>query len=231
MDSIDKNSSEVLVGSALRAAKNALIYGYKIRFVHAIALQLLSVKKNQNYWKQFIEKVAKSVRMGLNHGKVLALFALLYKLLFGTLLTLSRETVKGRKSEEYWTKVKGSIGFISGFISGLLIYGGVLNEHFGKDVLNDRILTQITLYTLSRTILAMGKYLAVRIAGSGKGSRQVKKIEEVSWKVGTAAVWGTVMMFYSIDRKYYLQRAMRISMDFLYGETLYSWMDAFNYGH
>lgn len=211
-------SNEEIIELIASAIKNALIYGYKIRFLHTITFQLVTLKfKNSNFFKQFFKKLLKSIKLGTDHAKILALFATFYRVLLVSLSKLHKNK-----------KNKLINSFISGFMGGIFVYGGVLNSQW-KNFLNNDILTQITLYCMSRVLMAIGKDVGREINRSLLIHNE-KKIERIGWIITCGITWGTVMMYYSKDKEFYLQKAMRLSLDFIYGPKIYSWLEAFKYG-
>ncbi|KAG7812247.1 hypothetical protein KL921_001479 [Ogataea angusta] len=200
------------IDTVLSASKNAVIYGYRVRFIHSIAVQMGSMDRRRRLMDQIVEKVIRSIRLGLDHGKLLALFALIY-----SSVQLSLNQIAPKRTINH---------FIGGFLGGILVYGGVLNMHFKKFV-NEAIATQITMYCLSRVVLALGKWLSVKLQRRTRLRRA--QIEKVGWRTTSGLVWGLLMVFYNVDKDLYLQRALRHSLDFQFGGTWYSWLEAFNY--
>lgn len=205
-----------LVELVLRAVQNGFIYGYRVRFLHSMAYQLATVK-TQTGVAELLGKIWKSVRMGVDHGKVLALFALVYRC---TLVVVKR-------ARGVWGRQGLGSHFVAGFVGGVLIYGGLLQRAVRRTapgqssvlrrllVLNEGILTQITMYTLSRLILAGGRDLAraavdMKNSSSGSGSSQrrtrsreteIGAITAASWVVTCGLVWGGIMVYYQRDRR------------------------------
>lgn len=211
-------SNEEIIELIASAIKNALIYGYKIRFLHTITFQLVTLKfKNSDFFKQFFKKLFKSIKLGVDHAKILALFATFYRVLLVSLSKLNKK----KKNRLVNT-------FVSGFMGGIFVYGGILNSKW-ENFLNSDILTQITLYCLSRVLMAIGKDVGREINRTFNIQNE-KKIEKIGWIITCGITWGTVMMYYSKDKEFYLQRAMRLSLDFIYGPKMYSWLEAFKYG-
>lgn len=61
-------------------------------------------------------------------------------------------------------------------------------------------------------------------------------VREVSWVVVCSVIWGGIMYYYRKDGdrkdtgKDYLLRALRVSMDFIYGATPHALKEMFDYG-
>ena len=220
-----------------RAAKNGFIYGYKIRFAHTLALQLLTLRRSSMTRSRLIGKLRNCIRLGFEHGKVLAIYAIIYEGLVKFLGGGEGEKDKRRRAV---------ITFISGFTGGILVYGGLINKfveivrnrrpnasadkrkkhaHF----LNERILAQISLYTLSRTIMAVARYLIeCKIKKSANlNNTTTNNLRKKGTLLALGLVWGTVMMMYDSDENVLLQKSMKLSMDYIYGERLRSIMEAF----
>lgn len=259
-DDLDENYPIAkLIEMILSAVQNALIYGYRVRFLHSLAYQLATIKPQTEIIDIFL-KIWKSVTMGLDHGKILAFFAVIYR----CSLALTK------KSKLFVTKDTKLINnFIAGFIGGVLVYSGVIQRKTVKNIgenkkswikkillLNDNILTQITMYTMSRLIIAVGKdlaYLTIKVNTNKKMNRilktkQVEKITEISWTVCCGIIWGGIMVYYQRDRNgndninnnnnknnngkpSYLPRALQFSLDFIYGGVTHAWKEAFDYNN
>ncbi|ODV84709.1 hypothetical protein CANARDRAFT_176548 [[Candida] arabinofermentans NRRL YB-2248] len=244
-DSVVQQSTDVLIQeickTILNASKNAMIYGYRVRFIHSISIQLLSIDKSQKLYKQIVLKLWKAFKLGIDHGKILSSFAIIYKLM---LITLTKLTDNNNNKQSN-INIKHLNNFISGFIGGFIVYGGFINKR-KPGMLNDAILKQITLYCLSRVALGLGKFIVKQItkklitfkrkAAEGRHSSNYhemkimfNKVESYGRLLSSGLIWGSVMMFYSIDKNFLLQKSLKLSLDFIYGDSIYSWMEAFNY--
>lgn len=196
-----------LLEAILRAIQNALIYGYRIRFLHSLAYNVATLPRPH----ELLKGVWKSMRLGVDHGKILAVFAIVFRVV---------KTVLKRRVD------KPVADFIAGFLGGCLVYGGLVNRR--RRMLNDAILQQITMYTLSRLVLALGR----DVANAAVPDRYRKKARDMSWTLGCGLVWGGIMLYYRRDggKDEYLPRAMRVSLDFIYGSVPHAWREAFQYG-
>ena len=89
--------------AALRGARNGLYYGGRIRFAHSIVMQLLFGTGKLK------EKISKIVQLSWQHGRNLALFVFLYKLVYGAL------------SQMYGKKVH-FFAFIAGLVGASVVW-------------------------------------------------------------------------------------------------------------
>lgn len=269
-----KEPVSLLMQLVYKTVKNAFIFGYRVRFLHSLAYQLATLKipasdipertiRILKTAKELGWKIWKSIKMGLDHGKVLAGFATVYRL---TLLLLNRFNKKdpsdnNNNDEPNFANPRLENHFIAGGIGGFLVYSGLLtkiskklqkrNDGVGSLAklfeFHDGILTQITMYTLSRLILAVGRDISYQIAdllkveyannGNSKNKNiSPQAIREIGWIVNCVFIWGGIMLYYRRDidrlekRKEYLQRALRVSLEFIYGGVGHAWKEAFDYG-
>lgn len=175
----DKTPMTALVELILRAVQNALIYGYRVRFLHTLTYQIAGIKSSIGFI-DLLKKIWKSIKLGVDHGKILAFYAIVYR--------SSLMLTKKLRNFEYNRDLLNH--FIAGFAGGIFIYGGVLQKLLKKQSLNEKtkpccqtgklapapssslstlienilglnesIVTQITLYTVSRLVLALGRDL------------------------------------------------------------------------
>lgn len=248
-----------LVELVLRAVQNAFIYGYRVRFLHSVAYQLATAKPQKGLL-ELLGKVWKSVRLGVDHGKVLAVFAIVYR---SMLLLAKRLRASSKQGQSQLSN-----HFVAGFVGGVLVYGGLLQRAVRRRrtkgdpptlvgtllAMNEGILSQITMYTMSRLIIAGGKDLARVVVdtknrhSSNNGSRSrsrdkdIAAIASVSWVLTCGLVWGGIMVYYQRDRRLgrdsgpdpdkrllYLPRALQVSLEFIYGGVRHAWREAFDY--
>lgn len=261
---IESEPDEANLGIAfdllLRAIQNGLIYGYRVRFLHSIAFQLVTIKKSTS-GINLLEKLWKSIHMGLDHGKILATFAVCYRFVLSWKSFLKSISKNKNPTNGLF------INFIAGFIGGIFVYGGILNKilNYKKSgdrkkwisiilSLNDAILTQITMFTLSRLLVAVGRDIARTIVlGRNKNknsndnkninnskiiAKEMEKLTATSWTIACGLIWGGIMVYYQRDRNnttsddkstLYLPRALRISLEFIYGGAKHAWQEAFDY--
>lgn len=245
-----------VVELVLRGLQNAFIYGYRVRFLHSLAYQLATAKP-QKGMLELLGKVWKSVRMGVDHGKVLAIFATVYR----CMLVLAKRVRASKQGESQLSN-----HFAAGFVGGVLVYSGLLQRAVRRQrtkedtptlvgtllALNEGILSQITMYTMSRLIIAGGRDLARVVvdtkrrhsSGSRSRSREqdIATVASASWAVTCGLVWGGIMVYYQRDRRpgrdqgsgsdkrlLYLPRALQVSLEFIYGGANHAWREAFDY--
>lgn len=253
-DSIgDENGVDTEIWQLMvRAIQNALIYGYRVRFLHSMAYQMATFKLESGVGG-LVAKIWKSVRLGIDHGKVLACFAVVYRGVTALLKRLRRHRHKGDGYDR-------AIEFGAGFAGGVLIYSGLLRRHLARTKqrrsavlntlldLNEGILAQITMYTMSRVVFAYGRDLAELLVAQREPDERhrkpmVKHVSEVSWIVTCGVVWGSIMVYYNRDRdtsrrrgpdgssngSMFLPKALRISLEFIYGGARHAWKEAFDY--
>ena len=190
----------------LKAVRNGLVYGTKIRLPHAAVMVFLfrSGTVREKLW--LVYKATKQ------HASNLARFALLYKT---ASLTLKR--ISGGKEESIHP-------FLSGLFGGYWVFG------HGKGATSS-VNQQIVIYIFARVVLGLAK-LAVNppgdnslVAGSygghgGKGilglkEEQLIKIRQHSWPVFASVSWAIVMWLF----RWYpemLQPSLRSSMVYMY---------------
>ncbi|OUM51725.1 hypothetical protein BVG19_g848 [[Candida] boidinii] len=298
-DELSNINTEILkqiIGQILTASKNGLIYGYRIRFLHSISLQIFTFNKSNfkkknlfNLIYEILNKIFKSVKLALNHGKILAAFAIIYR----TVLIILKYSKKlndlnnelddrtdnnnnnnnnnnnSNNSEDSKLKLTGLDHFIAGMCGGGLVYGGLIDSKF--PTFNSSITSQVTLYCCSRVVLAVGKltayhlarFLAKREFNSKRKISNInhnshnnhshshinnhhnnrlnksefkelsklkcEKIERNSWIIFSMLIWGGVMTIYDRDPNF-LQKSLRLSMEFIYGDKRFGWSEMFNYG-
>ncbi|OMJ14002.1 Peroxisomal membrane protein 4 [Smittium culicis] len=127
VEHIVRNPRNKDVLSIVKAARNGLVYGAKIRFPHALVMTFLF---RSGSLKKKLTSILKATR---EHSLKLGTYAAIYK----TLLVLLRRL-------DFMSE--GMNTFVSGFVGGYLI--------FGK---NDSINHQLALYLFSRTVTAILK--------------------------------------------------------------------------
>lgn len=210
----------------LRSARNGIVYGGKIRFSHALVINLLY---RSGSLKPRLQQVLKATK---EHSSVLAAFAIIYK---SVTHFLKLEQILGQKT--------GLIKFIAGAIAGWVVY----SQHFGY--FNPGITHQVTLYCFSRVLVASCKilldlYLQYRqpllsfedkkvrfkdfTAGQSKGYKA--QIYNKSWKYFAVLTWALVMFIYDYQPQY-LQSSLRHSMAYIYDvemDTWASWREFFH---
>ena len=190
----------------LKAIRNGLVYGTKVRFPHALVMVFLfrSGTVREKLWL-----IYKATRQ---HATNLAKFALLYK--SGCLLL---KNVNGGKEESFHT-------FLAGLNGGYWVFG------HGKGA-SSSVNQQIVIYVFARVVLALAK-LAVQPPGDnslvggaygghgGKGflhltDEQLQLARDYSWPAFASLSWAGVMWLF----RWYpetLQPSLRSSMTYMY---------------
>lgn len=169
--------------SALRGLRNGIEYACRIRAAHGIVMILLY--RRDKSLKSNLEFLLTSSR---EHAVNLGAFVLLYKLLRCKLVNLGG-IGKGRSS------------FISGGISGALVWGR------RKSAIN----YQVVLYLLSRIVVGFVQHQA------NKGTLP----KWSGYGPLAAFVWAVVMYLFTVDPDA-LQGSLRNSMEFLYNDENFS---------
>ncbi|KAI5205898.1 peroxisomal membrane protein 4 [Aureobasidium subglaciale] len=190
--------------SLLKALRNGLVYGTKVRFPHALVMILLF---RSGPLPQKLSSVLKATRQ---HAKNLATFAFLYK----AFMLLQKSIRPGGK------EVK-SDSFVAGLAGGYYVFGR------SRSSVNQ----QIVIYVAARVVLAAAS-LAVQPRGDnellggqygGRGGMGLLSMSDVSrekvrrnaWPVFASLSWGCVMWLF----RYYpdmLQPSLRSSMTYLW---------------
>lgn len=205
---------------AVRAGRNGLVYGGKIRFSHALVINLLY---SSGPLKPRLIKVLQATK---NHAEVLTGFAVIYKLVSKL---LANESVLGKENHYL-------ISFLSGCFGSYIVY----SHNF--DFFSQPITHQITLYCFSRVVIAVGKialdmilncyqpnfknFQGENIQFRNLSTNQQKKLKlkfyNKSWKYFAILVWGLVMFIYDYQPQY-LQSSLRHSMAYIYDTEVDSW--------
>ncbi|OQN96763.1 hypothetical protein B0A48_17187 [Cryoendolithus antarcticus] len=193
----------------LKAVRNGLVYGTKIRFPHALVMVTLF---RSGTVRQKIALILKATRQ---HAMNLAKFAFLYK---GSMLAL--KNVNGGKEESVHA-------FLAGLFGGYWVFG---QGGGARSSVNQ----QIVIYVFSRVVLGLAK-MAVQppgdnalVGGSygghgGKGilglnERQLELVRNNTWPVFASMSWAGVMWLF----RYYpetLQPSLRSSMTYIFANS------------
>ncbi|MCP8718648.1 MAG: hypothetical protein M5F18_05050 [Asgard group archaeon] len=204
----------------IKSARNGIVYGGKLRFLHALVINLL-------YRSGPILPRLKSVLEATkNHAEVLASFAIIYK---ACVMMLKQDNFLGEKN-------MGLIKFLSGCFGSWIVY----SQHF--NIFHSGITHQITLYCFSRVVLALGKifldnylhcfqpsfrnYQGDTIKFKDLNNQQQKKLKNMFynklWKYFAILTWGLVMFIYDYQPQY-LQSSLRHSMAYIYDVEMDTW--------
>lgn len=191
----------------LKAIRNGLVYGTKVRFPHALVMVFLF--RSNTPIREKLLLIYKATRQ---HAMNLARFALLYK---SGMLAL--KSVNGGKEESIHS-------FLAGLFGGYWVFG------HGKGA-SSSVNQQIVIYVFARVVLGLAK-LAVQPPGDnsliggaygghgGKGllglnETQLEAVRRNSWPVFASLSWASVMWLF----RYYpetLQPSLRSSMTYMY---------------
>lgn len=202
----------------IRSSRNGIVYGGKIRFSHALVINLLY---RLGPLKPRLKLVFKATK---DHSLVLALFAVIYKCALNIL-----------KQDSFIGSNSSVVKFIAGALAGWVVY----SQHF--NLFNAGITHQITLYCFSRVLIASGKIIldkylqctqpTLRVRGESVKYRDLtdvhaqrfkNKIYGKSWKYFAVLTWALVMMIYDYQPQY-LQSSLRHSMAYIYDVELDTW--------
>ncbi|KAK6453719.1 Tim17/Tim22/Tim23/Pmp24 family-domain-containing protein [Scheffersomyces xylosifermentans] len=211
----------------IRSARNGVVYGGKIRFSHALVINLL-YRSGPPFPR--LKQVLEATK---NHAEVLASFAVIYKI---CCKVLANDALLGPKNSRL-------IKFLAGAFGSWIVY----SQHF--NYFHPGITHQITLYCFSRVLIAVGKmaldsylgnfqpqfknYTGDIILYDNLTTNQQKKLKQAiynkSWKYFAVLTWALVMLIYDYQPQY-LQSSLRHSMAYIYDvemETWGSWRELF----
>ncbi|CDK29925.1 unnamed protein product [Kuraishia capsulata CBS 1993] len=197
----------------LRASRNGVVYGSRIRFAHAIAVSFI-FRRNV----PLLKRVTGAASLSLQHAKVLAGFAVIYR---GTLYFLRRSRIF--KSHKF-------VHFIAGAVAGFFVYGQPFkNAKFARAITH-----QVTLYLISRLVLALGSILAEKLSyavlendwSPNTLSEVHSAITSNAWTVTAALSWGACMYLYQTDPKH-IHKSLRHSLDYMYNNDNWSGVKGF----
>ncbi|KAK5130682.1 hypothetical protein LTR08_001843 [Meristemomyces frigidus] len=193
----------------VKALRNGLVYGTKVRFPHALVMVFLF---RSGTLREKSRLVLKATRQ---HAANLAKFAVCYKAAM-----LALRSLNGGKED-------GVHAFLAGLGGGYWVFG---HGKGGSSSVNQ----QIVIYVFARVVLALAK-LAVQppgdnglVAGTygghgGKGllglnAQQLELVRRNSWPVFASVSWASVMWIF----RYYpetLQPSLRSSMTYIFANS------------
>lgn len=193
----------------LKAIRNGLVYGVKVRFPHALVMIFLF---RSGTVREKLLAIYKATRL---HAFNLAKFAFLYKSSM-----LAMKNVNGKE--------RGIHPFLAGLFGGYWVFG------HGKAGFSS-VSQQICIYVFARVVLGLAK-LAVQPPGDntliggaygghgGKGifglnEQQLAIVRQRSWPVFASLSWASVMWLFT----YYpamLPASLRSSMVYMYVKPL-----------
>lgn len=204
----------------VKSARNGIVYGGKIRFLHALVINLLYRSGPP------LPRLREILQATKNHAEVLAGFAIIYKI---CCKILASDSFLGPKNGRL-------IKFLSGAFGSWIVY----SQHFGY--FHPGITHQITLYCFSRVLIAVGKILLDSYLGHAQPQfknyngniilfkdltpNQQKKLKSAiynrSWKYFAVFTWALVMLIYDYQPQY-LQSSLRHSMAYIYDVEMDTW--------
>mmetsp|Transcript_19579 Transcript_19579/g.36173 ORF Transcript_19579/g.36173 Transcript_19579/m.36173 type:complete len:229 (-) Transcript_19579:47-733(-) len=189
---------KVAVLSVLRAIRNGMFYGTKIRLPHALVMTLL-FRRSSN-----LRKMADPIaRMTWEHSKNLAAFAGGYKMVLA-LARLLRVQLGEKLTTPPGIPVTQLDSFLAASLIGLIVWGRYSSVN-----------SQIVMYLMSRIILALFKVAAEKKILPG--NLNDLSFDQV-YPFLAAGVWGIVLWLYEYHPEKLLP-SLFTSMDFLYHET------------
>lgn len=211
----------------VRSSRNGIVYGGKLRFSHALVINLLYRSG------PIVPRLKQVLKATKEHASVLAGFAIVYKTVVNVL-----------KQDKFLGSNTGLVKFLAGAFGGWVVY----SQHFSA--FNPGITHQITLYCFLRVLIALGKIIldlylqcrqpSLRIRGDHvkyndlnetQARRFKSKIYNKSWKYFAVLTWALVMFIYDYQPQY-LQSSLRHSMAYIYDvemDTWASWKDFFGF--
>ncbi|KAF4551033.1 Hypothetical protein D9617_15g043870 [Elsinoe fawcettii] len=191
----------------VKAIRNGIVYGTKIRFPHALVMVFLFRSGT------FREKALQVFKATRQHASNLARFALIYK----TTCLVLRSTHPRNKERSLDT-------FLGGLIGGYYVFGTSKNS----------VNQQIVIYIFARVVLGLAK-LSIQPPGDnaligaqygGRGGMGVIKINDelrerirkAAWPVFASVSWATVMWLF----RWYpdmLQPSLKSSMTYIFADS------------
>jgi len=188
----------------VKAVRNGIVYGAKVRFPHALVMIFLF---RSGTLREKVRLVYKATRQ---HARNLGLFALVYKSSMLALLA-----VKSGKEGHYDT-------FLSGLMGGYWVFGRSIKSSVSQ---------QIVIYVFARVVLATAK-LAVQprgeavsaVNGGGGGFELISDPRVKEWLIKNGWIafaslsWASVMYMFRWHPET-IQPSLRSSMHYIYVES------------
>jgi len=183
----------------VKAVRNGILYGTKVRFPHALVMIFLF---RSGTFRQKVWLIYKATRL---HARNLALFALTYK---STILALN--ATNGGKERQFDT-------FLAGLTGGYFVFGRSIHSSVSQ---------QIVIYVAARVCLAVAKLIVrpkagpgVSAAESGWGLVTDPKIKDLlernAWPAFASLSWACVMYIFRWHPES-IQPSLRSSMTYIY---------------
>ncbi|EJD04324.1 peroxisomal membrane protein 4 [Fomitiporia mediterranea MF3/22] len=181
--------------AVLKGIRNAVVYGVKIRFPHALIMSILFGKGD---WSSRIRMI---LRMTRDHAVGLAKFVTLFKIMM-----IAQRRIRGGKSQSSDT-------FFAGLVGGYIVFGD-------RTPINE----QIVLYVVSRVVASFlsrerlnGNATPATPAPPGSPARPMHP-DARQFSVFAAIAWGAVMWLFE-NRSETIQPGMWSSMKYLYKDS------------
>jgi len=185
----------------VKAMRNGIVYGAKVRFPHALVMVFLF---RSGTFRQKAYQVFKATR---KHAENLAFFALTYK---SSMIAL--RTTNNGKEGNYDT-------FLAGLAGGYFVFGRGMHSSVNQ---------QIVIYVFARVCLAMAKLVVMPKKGAadlpegmsgGMGLVTDPKVREMlqrnAWPAMASISWAMVMYIFRWHPET-IQPSLRSSMTYIY---------------
>jgi len=198
MDSILQASNRIILNpqyaellSLVKAARNGIVYGAKVRFPHALVMVFLFRSGTIREKLRLVLKATKT------HAQNLGTFVFLYK---ACMLVLRHSTrlITSDKEEP------GHNSFLAGLIAGYTVFGRGIQSSVNQ---------QIVIYVFGRVVLGLARLV---VDHGVVVPRQLRdQVSNNAWPVFAALSWAIVMWLF----RWYphvLQPSLRSSMKYLY---------------
>ncbi|KAF2426458.1 mitochondrial carrier [Tothia fuscella] len=180
----------------VKAVRNGIVYGTKVRFPHALVMVLLF---RNGTFRQKVKMILKATRQ---HARNLALFALVYK---GSMLGLNKLNGKENKFD----------AVIAGGLGGYFVFGPNMHTSVNQ---------QIIIYIAARVALACAKLL-VQPSDEGRGGMGIvtrpetrAMLQRNGWAALATVSWGSVMYLFRYHPEV-IQPSLRSSMTYIYANA------------
>jgi len=174
----------------LKGARNGLVYGFKVRFPHALIMAILFGRGD------WIERIKVILRASKQHATNLAKFVAIYK----SLLLLQRKLNGG--------KGRPHDSFFAGLLGGYFVFGE-------RNAINE----QIVLYVCSRVVASFIPRAGSHVpATTGGGTVTPISPDSRYFTLFAAMSWGAVMWLFQ-HRGETIQYGMFNSMTYLYRDS------------
>ncbi|KJX93195.1 peroxisomal membrane protein [Zymoseptoria brevis] len=191
---LDPRYHEPLV--LVKAVRNGLVYGTKIRFPHALVLVFLFGSGTTQ------QKIKKILQLTRDHAFVLAKFAFFYKLICMVLKRANR----GKEQTVH--------SFVAGLSCGYWVFGR-------SAVASSSVVQQMVMYAMGRVMMGLARLI---VQAPGEKSATIAAHERTDWRasllragwpVSASLCWGVVMWLFTWHPEV-LQPTLRSSLTDIY---------------